>query len=285
MLLQRLLYLCAISGLIAFACTPLLAQEAAQAASNAPNPAVDPVPRTLAWWMERHEQKLGRVHQGNCHLLFIGDSITQNYEKIGPAPDELFNPTWEFFYGARQTINLGFSGDETEHVLWRLDHGEVDGIRPKVTVLLIGTNNTNNHRDWTAVQTLAGIEAVVDDLHKRLPKTKVLIIGILPTDLGKDKSDKDSEINASLGHDYAHSKFVTVLDISQSFYKNGRLDTTLFYDTRFSPPHGALHPDTHGQGKLAAAIEPTLSRLLHDANRLTFHPNPLDPAESKSNMP
>ncbi len=229
--------------------------------------------------MDRHLQKLARVRQGNCDLLFIGDSITQSYEKIGHDPNTMFYPTWEFFYGMRQAINLGFARDETEHVLWRLDHGEVDGIQPKVAVLLIGTNNTLNHRDWTTGQTLAGIEAIVADLHRRLPRTKLLIIGILPSDLGPDKTAKDQEINEGLKHDFAGSRFATVLDISPTFYKDGKLDTTLFFDTRSTPPHGALHPDTRGQAMMAAAIEPVLSKLLGDSNRLRFHPNPIDMAK------
>ena len=272
------------STLAVLACSMVLSiaiHLPAQQTTPDSNPAVVPVPRT-GWWIERHEHKLGRIHQGKCDLLFLGDSITQNYEKTGPAPDEIFNPTWEFFYGAGQAINLGYSGDETEHVLWRLDHGEVDGIHPKVTVLLIGTNNTNNHRNWTAAQTLAGIEAIVTDLHQRLSRTKILIVGILPTDLGQDKTANGRAINEGLQHDYANSRFVTILNISQTFYKDGKLDTSLFYDTRFTPPRGALHPDTHGQALMAAAIEPTLSKLLGDANRLTFHPNPLDPPETEA---
>jgi lysophospholipase L1-like esterase len=249
------------------------------------NPAVIPAARPDAWWQERHQQKLGRVHQGACDLLFVGDSITHNYEKISPAPDELFHPTWEFFYGARRAVNLGFSGDETEHVLWRLDHGEVEGIHPKVTVVLIGTNNSGHHHDWTAAQNIAGMEAVIADLHSHLPRTKILLLGILPTDLGERKTAIDNEVNDRMKREYAHSKFVTVLDIGQTFFKDGKLDTSLFYDTRFKTPAGALHPDTHGQAMMAAAIEPVLSKLLGDTNRLTFHPNPLDPPDATAAKP
>ena len=77
----------------------------------------------------------------NIGLLLLGDSITQNYEKA-KTPDENFQPTWQRFYAPRAALNAGFSGDRTEHVLWRLDHGEIDGIRPRAVVLLIGTNNT-----------------------------------------------------------------------------------------------------------------------------------------------
>ena len=275
---------------VALLAMPFLLSSPAQTSPAQPappsNPAVFPVPRSgVTWWMERHEQKLGRVRQGHCDLLFIGDSITHNYEKPGPPDDQSFEATWEFFYGARSAINLGFSGDETEHVLWRLQHGEVDGIQPKVTVLLIGTNNTNNHHDWTWQQTLEGIEADVAQIHTLLPATRVLVLGILPTDLGDAKTANDTAINARLADDYRQSPFVTVLDISQIYFKNGKLDTSFFYDPRFTSPRGALHPDTHGQAMMAAAIEPTLSTLLGDANRLTFHPNPLDPAFNSNPAP
>jgi lysophospholipase L1-like esterase len=274
MKLQRFLLLCPVALALTIHAHP-------QQPDASANPAIVPASRPDAWWQDRHQQKLGRVHQGACDLLFIGDSITHNYEKIGPAPDELFHPTWEFFYGARRAINLGFSGDETEHVLWRIDHGEVDGIHPKVTVVLIGTNNSGHHHDWTAAQNIAGLDAVIGDLHSHLPHTKILLLGILPTDLGEKKTAIDEAVNEHMKSEYAHSKFVTVLDIKQTFYKDGKLDTSLFYDTRFKTPAGALHPDTHGQALMAAAIEPALSKLLGDTNRLTFHPNPLDPPTAK----
>jgi lysophospholipase L1-like esterase len=250
---------------------------AAAPVAATPNESVVPVSREAKSWVDRHQQKLGRVQQGHCDLLFVGDSITHNYEKNGPAPDEVFSPTWEFFYSARNAINLGFGGDETGNVLWRLQQGEVDGIKPKVTVVLIGTNDTKSLRHWSQTQTLGGIQAVVAELHSRLPQTKILLLGILPSDITPAKSAEDAQINTDLARIYAHSKFVTVLDIGQIFMKDGKLDTSLFYDPRYKPAKPALHPDTHGQAMMAAAIEPTLSRLLHDTNRLTIHPNPLDP--------
>ena len=98
----------------------------------------------------------------------IGDSITNNYDKSRP-PDENFLPTWQQFYAPRKALNLGFSGDTTAHVLWRINHGEVDGLHPKVAIVLIGTNNTG-HGD-TAEETETGIDAVITELENRLPET------------------------------------------------------------------------------------------------------------------
>src|SRR3954469_8673018 len=113
-------------------------------AAGLSNPAIVPTDRlSEGWWAERHESVLKQVkwERRDTQLLMIGDSITNNYDKPNP-PDEDFKPTWQQFYEPRRALNLGFSGDTTAHVLWRLQHGEIDGIQPKVAVVLIGTNNT-----------------------------------------------------------------------------------------------------------------------------------------------
>ncbi|MEE7548059.1 acetylhydrolase, partial [Xanthomonas sp. Kuri4-1] len=215
-------------------------------------------------WAQRHRDILAEVKaHPDTPLLLIGDSITQNYEKAAP-PDEDFQPTWQTFYGARGALNLGVSGDGTQHVLWRLAHGEVDGLHPKVAVVLIGTNNTG----WlqqTAEQTQLGIDAVVAALEQRLPQTRILLLGVLPSDLSAEKSARDAEVNRYLAERYGDNPRVTYLDVGSVFQRDGRLDRDLFYDTRFDPPAGALHPDTRGQRRLAEAVEPTLARLLGEA--------------------
>ncbi|HEY9254287.1 MAG TPA: GDSL-type esterase/lipase family protein [Stenotrophomonas sp.] len=218
-------------------------------------------------WAQRHAEVLRQVQaHPEAPLLLIGDSITQNYEKA-KAPDEDFLPTWQTFYGARGALNLGFSGDGTQHLLWRLNHGEVDGLHPKVAVVLIGTNNTG----WlkhTAGQTQLGIDAVIATLEQKLPTTRILLLGLLPSDVSPEKSRADAEVNRYLAERYGDNPRVAYLDIGSIFLRDGRLDTTRFYDTRFTPPAGALHPDTNGQRMMAEAIEPTLARLLGEPPRL-----------------
>lgn len=219
------------------------------------------------WWAQRHAQVLAqvRVHP-QAPLLLIGDSITQNYEKV-QAPDEDFQPAWQTFYGARGALNLGFSGDGTQHVLWRLNHGEVDGLHPKVAVLLVGTNNTG----WlqhSAEQTQLGIDAVVATLEQKLPDTRILLLGLLPSAISAEKSRADAAVNRYLAERYGDNPRVTYLDIGPVFLREGQLDAARFYDTRFTPPAGALHPDTLGQRNMAEAIEPTLARLLGEPPRL-----------------
>jgi lysophospholipase L1-like esterase len=254
-----------------------------------PNPAT--IPTDLSnqpWWAARHKAVLeaARSHP-DTQLLLIGDSITNNYDKTNP-PDENFQPIWKHFYEPRKALNLGFSGDTTAHVLWRLEHGEVDGLHPKVAVVLIGTNNTSQFNNHTAEQTESGIDAVISELENRLPGTKILLLGILPSDISANKTARDEAVNAYLATCYGENPLVTFLNINSIFFKhdpnktdanktdanktdankNAALNAALFYDPRL-PQHGkALHPDTVGQRMMAEAIEPTLAHLMGDEPRV-----------------
>jgi lysophospholipase L1-like esterase len=222
-------------------------------AATGTNPAITPVPRVAPWWVARHVEKLVAVKQGGVDLLFVGDSITQNYEKAGPAPDEVFLPIWESYFAAHHAFNLGYSGDQTQNVLWRLDNGEVDGLKPANVVLLIGTNNTARE-DQTAEQVTAGVIAVVDGLRRRVAGAKILLVEILPSAVSMEKSAKDAAVNSAVRAHFAGSSVVRCLDLSSLFVKDGTLDVSLFYDPRLKTPHPALHPNTQGQRLMAQAV-------------------------------
>jgi len=231
------------------------------------NPATTPVDRPNdSWWADRHKALLKAVQDHpDAQLLLIGDSITNNYDKSNP-PDENFQPIWKQFYEPRKALNLGLSGDTTANVLWRLDHGEVDGLHPKVAMVLIGTNNTGG-KGQTAEQTESGIDAVVAELEQRLPETRILLLGILPSGISGSKSDRDSAVNRYLAACYGENPRVTYLDIGSIFYKDGKLNASIFYDPRLPQPGRPLHPDTRGQRRMAEAIEPRLAKLMGDAPR------------------
>lgn len=145
--------------------------------------AVTPVPGERDWWMPRHRAILDRLAQGNVDLLMIGDSITHGWEQRGKE-------IWDEYYAPRKAVNLGFSGDRTENVLWRLENGELENIQPKLAVLMIGTNNSGGET-YSAEQIADGIKAIVCTLRTKLPNTKVLILGIFPrgdSDQQKDKT-------------------------------------------------------------------------------------------------
>lgn len=214
------------------------------------------------WWVDRHAEILATIAtHPDPQVVLIGDSITNNYDKA-ILPDENFAPTWARYYAPRRALNLGFSGDTTANVLWRLQHGEVAGLHPKAVVLLIGTNDTGS-AGRTAAQTQRGIDAVVDDLKRRLPHTGILLMGLLPSAISPAKTATDTAINAYLAKRYATDRRVAYRDIGAIFRRSdGTLNDALFYDPRL-PQHGKpLHPDSVGQRMMAEAIEPTLAGLI-----------------------
>jgi len=127
---------------------------------------------SVAVWNQKHEAFLMRAKKGGVELLFVGDSITEGWGN---------NPVWQKTYEPLNAANFGIGGDTTENVLWRLENGEIEGISPKVAVLLIGTNNfgLEGHAPDAVAK---GVTAVVQMLRKRLPSTKVLLLAIFPRD-------------------------------------------------------------------------------------------------------
>jgi lysophospholipase L1-like esterase len=237
---------------------------ATEGPADAQNPAIVPADRlSVDWWAARHKAIMSELPQhSDAQLLLIGDSITNNYDKAEP-PNQNFQPIWQQYYAPRKALNLGFSGDTTANVLWRLDHGEVEGLHPRLAVVLIGTNNTG-YFGQTAEQTEEGIDAVVKDIEHRLPDTKILLMGLLPTRL--PSKEQNFDVNAYLGAHYAGGEDprVSYIDISVVFYTHGELDLSLFYDPTLTPPKPALHPNTVGQRLMASAIEPAVARLMGD---------------------
>ena len=134
------------------------------------NSATDPAPRPDKGWQDRHSKFVERIKKGDADLLFIGDSITQGWEGSGKG-------VWAEEFESKKAVNLGIGGDRTQHVLWRLENGEIDGIAPKAAVVMIGTNNLGAN---TNEEIVAGITSIVKKLNDKLPKTKVLLLGIFP---------------------------------------------------------------------------------------------------------
>ena len=138
------------------------------------NIAIDPQPRGDDGWKRRQasfNEKVKEVGK-KSQLLFIGDSITQGWE--GDARD-----IWAERFAKYDAINLGIGGDRTQHVLFRLDNGNLEGLSPKAAVVMIGTNNSNGE-DNTAEQIAEGVRAIVQKLRAKLPSMKILLIPIFP---------------------------------------------------------------------------------------------------------
>jgi lysophospholipase L1-like esterase len=200
---------------------------------------VVPVPREDKWWQDLHHRFLDRAKQGKVDLLFLGDSITQGWND---------NEVWKRFYGPRHAANFGIGGDATQHVLWRIRNGELEGIRPKIVVLMIGTNNASY---CSADEIAKGVTAIVEELRKRLPDTKILLLGVFPRSQKPDATrQKLQAVNVQIARldDGSRVKF---LDIGRSFLNDdGSISPEIMPDY--------LHLSPRGYRIWADAIEPTL---------------------------
>ena len=200
------------------------------------------------WWNKRHQEKVKQARSGKHDLIFIGDSITHGWENAGKA-------VWDTHFAKRKALNLGFSGDRTEHVLWRLNNGELRRQQDaKVVVIMIGTNNTGQKMQ-DASETADGVERILSVLRARCPKARVLLLGIFPRDpqpTGKGRKLNDA-INERLAK-FHDGERVHYLDIGSKFLdEKGRLTKEIMPDF--------LHPKEKGYGIWADAIEPKLKEL------------------------
>jgi len=208
---------------------------------------------SIDWWRPRHEQKLEEKRQLIAagtppEVVFIGDSITQGWEKEGRA-------VWEHHFAKLHGLALGFGGDRTENALWRLQHGEIDGIAPKAVVLMIGTNNTG-HRTENPETTAAGIKRLLDEIRQRLPKAQVLLLAIFPR--GEKPDDLLRGINRRVNQiieGYADGRQVHFLDIGAALLQpDGTLSKDVMPDL--------LHPNERGYEIWQRAMAPTLQNLM-----------------------
>jgi len=230
----------------------------AAVASAAPNYAVQPVlhPGTE----KRHESFNVISKQGEAQLVFLGDSITHGWEGKGKA-------VWAKDWAPLKAANFGIGGDRTEHVLWRLEHGNFDGLKPKAIVLMIGTNNTGHQGrpqkelngavyECTAEQTAEGIKAILGQLRQKCPDAKILVLGIFPR--GADKNDKfrqQNEATNAIVKGFADGQKVFFLDVGAKFLEpDGSLSKTIMPDL--------LHPNEKGYQIWSDAIKADVLALL-----------------------
>ena len=227
-----------------------IAQTAAPAAAAEvhPNTAIIPVPRT-GGATNRQSLVLQRAKAapGDYDIEFIGDSIMQGWEGRGKN-------VWQEYYGGRKVINFGVGGDRTQHVLWRFENGQLDGIKAKVAVVMIGTNNSNKD-DNSEADILEGVTAIVNQIRTRQPETKILLLGIFPR--GKTFSPqrgKILQVNQALAK-LDDGQHIFYLDFGSQLIENdGSISKSIMPDY--------LHPNETGYKIWAAATEPKLKELL-----------------------
>jgi beta-glucosidase len=218
----------------------------AQAPSVPEHRATMPVPR-VGPWMIKHQAINAFAKKGPYDLIFLGDSITEGWGN---------NEVWQKYYDHRRSANMGIGGDRTEHVLWRIQNGNIDGLAPKVAVLMIGTNNSNGS-EYTADQIGDGIIAIVHELRRRLPDTKILLVAIFPRGAEPNpQRDKNAQASAKAAK-VADGEMVHFIDIGEKF-----LDATGHLAKDIMPDF--LHLSPEGYAIWARSIEPKLAELLGD---------------------
>jgi lysophospholipase L1-like esterase len=218
----------------------------AHAAEARDNTATAPAPRDPKW-VQRHEGFVKIAKQGDVDLLFLGDSITDGWRGGGKA-------VWEKNYAPLKAANFGIGGDRTQHVLWRMQNGELDGIKPKLAVLMIGTNNLGSNSDEEIVD---GIKAIVAELHKRTPETKLLLLGIFPRAMKADDPNRAriKHINSIIAGLDDGGKTINYLDIGDKFLEaDGTLPKSIMPD--------ALHPNAKGYEIWADAIAMPVQEMM-----------------------
>lgn len=206
------------------------------------------------WQMRRHAEKLKEAKGKKYPVVFIGDSITHFWETRGKG-------AWARYFssGSRMALNLGFSADRTEHVLWRIENGELDGCETKCIVLMIGTNNAG-HKSFQSEppsDTILGIRRILDVIAEKQPKATVILTAIFPRGATRDDPlrKRNDAVNAEICK-FADGNRVVWCDFNDKFMdRQGRLSTEVFPDL--------LHPGPIGYEIWASSVIPLIDDVLN----------------------
>ncbi|UMB60903.1 GDSL-type esterase/lipase family protein [Lutibacter sp. A80] len=209
---------------------------------------------------KRHAEKIKLIKAKKYDLLFVGNSITNNFEK--PA----YQAIWKKYFGSRNAINLGYSGYRTENIIWNIQNGELENQSPKVIILEIGTNNIdekNYPTRHTASQLAVGIEKIIKIFREKCPESKIILLRSFPGCYGGPNPtshrrilERASDITSKL----ADNKHIFYCDVNHVFLNiDGSLKNELMPDW--------LHPNAKGAELWAQTMEPLLSRLMEDESK------------------
>jgi lysophospholipase L1-like esterase len=199
-----------------------------------------------AGFLAAHARFLEIAKKGDTGVLFLGDSITAGWASK--------KDIWEKSFGAYKPANFGIGGDRTQHVLWRITNGELDGHKPKAVVLMIGTNNSGSDKPEG---TAHGVQLIVEHLRAKLPEAKILLLAVFPRGAGVANNrgrDTNNAVNAIIAklHDGQH---VHYLDIGPKFLEaDGTLTKEVMPDL--------LHLSAKGYQIWADAIAEPLAGLM-----------------------
>jgi len=218
--------------------------------------ATHPAPRLD--WLYRFQHNLD-LYKGPHDMIWEGDSITDGWQKGGKE-------VWDAHFGKIKTADFGISGDQVQHLLWRVQHGQLDGQDPKLVMIMIGTNNTGQDVKEVA----NGIKLLIGEYEKRCPHAQILLLGIFPRAATANDPQRlwGDKVNAIISG-YNSDPRVTYLDFGAKFLQpDGTLPRDIMPDL--------LHPNAKGYEIWANAITPVVEK---------FFPGQLGPASSAPATP
>ena len=216
----------------------------------------------LPWWRERWAFTLQEARETpGAKLIWLGDSITQNWQRQGGHGFDDVLPVWQQYYAPYQALDFGFRGDTTSSLIWRLDHGQVAGLHPALAIILIGANNFGLVH-WDARMTIPGIEAVVRLTQRKLPGAHILLLGVLPSIRSPWVDEQTATTNAALARNYAGRSDVTFVNLSLLFLVNGQVDAADYIDPHLTPPDPPLHPNRDSMARIAVALAPLVQQYV-----------------------
>ena len=210
-------------------------------------PADNHIPHAVGWW-DQCVQRVAEAKGKPIDIIFIGDSITQNFIESPTAKWKCVGrEVWDRHYAGRQALNFGVGSDGTEHILWRLDHIDISSFSPRVVVLEAGVNDMK----YPTADIAAGIRAVLDRCTRLFPRAKIVLMAILPNHRNWTRTQ---EVNA-LTRALADQRQIYYLDLAPLMpLENGNF-------RGMGPDH--LHPLPEGYEIWASQLDPLLDRLLN----------------------
>ncbi|MBT32224.1 MAG: hypothetical protein CMO01_21390 [Thalassobius sp.] len=227
------------------------------------NPSAVPVE---GYAKQRHTEKTALVQQRKYDLLFVGNSITNNFDK----PE--YQAVWKKYFGSRNGLNLGYSGYRTENIIWNIQNGELEGQSPKVIILEIGTNNIdekNYPTRHTAGQLAGGIEEIVKIFREKCPDSKIILLRCFPGCYGGPNPTSHRRILERASDIVSHladNKHIFYCDVNHVFLNtDGSIKQEVMPDW--------LHPNPKGAELWAQAMEPLLSKLIEDESHDDHKPH------------
>lgn len=253
----------------------LSARALAQDSAATHGPADRAAPRTDQNSMIAHTQLLAKARQGRIDVYFEGDSIVRRWGALD-YPELLAN--WNANFFGWNAANFGWGADRTENILWRLEHGELDEVNPKVIVLLAGTNNVGPEpRDERTVAEIArGLKAIIDSCRLKAPRAVIILTAVFPRNDNLAVMATINQINKRLARfaDGTHVRFLSINDRLAS--PDGRLVDGVLNE------RDKLHPTLKGYQIWADALKPILRELLGPPADVDLAPPPTgDPSAAR----